>query len=59
MGLLDRLPDSTLGLQGQTPQTLPGALPSSQLHGPQVDPDTSELDLDGNTPEQYMNNLPG
>lgn len=60
MGLLDLLPTSTLGLQGQTPPLSPNADPTSTLHyqssinnSPTIDPNLpapSQLDLDGAPP---------
>lgn len=48
---------------GVTPPSLPGSLPTSQLHAqgtttPTVNPNASIHDLDGLTPSQYINNLP-
>lgn len=69
MGLLDLLPSSNLGLQGQTPSQIPSANPNSTLHneysinGVPVQPQTatppSQLDLDGATPSKYLDNPPG
>lgn len=67
MGLLTSLSKMRLGLKGKTPNILPGSLTSSKLH------DTSSingkptltkgspsiLDLNGITPSQYLDNLPG
>ena len=69
MGLLDLLPSSNLGLQGQTPSQIPSANPNSTLHNeysingapiqtPPV-PAPSALDLDGATPSKYLDNPPG
>lgn len=69
MGLIDLLPNSNLGLQGATPAQQPGATPSSTLHDEysingvpitqQAAPAPSVLDLDGQTPAKYLDNLPG
>ena len=69
MGLLDLLPNSNLGLQGQTPGQVPSANPYSTLHNQysingtpgqtQNQPAPSELDLDGVTPPKYLDNPPG
>ena len=69
MGLLDLLPSSNLGLQGQTPPQVPSANPNSTLHneysinGAPAQPQTitapSQLDLDGVTPPKYLDNPPG
>jgi hypothetical protein len=58
MGLLDSLPNSNLGLKGQAPPLRAGALKSSPIHNPDSFPDQSDLDLDGKTPQKYVNNLP-
>lgn len=65
MGLLNLLPTSNLGYQGQTPQTLPGASNQSTLHyqssingNPNISRPPSDLDLNGETPEKYTDNLP-
>ena len=65
-GILDnQLPNSTLGLQGQTPNVNPGALKSSTLHNqsslnnePAIEQSPSGLDLDGLTPDKYLDNRP-
>jgi hypothetical protein len=69
MGLLDLLPSSNLGLQGQTPGQVPSANPNSTLHNEysingvpvpqQTVPAPSQLDLDGTTPPKYLDNPPG
>jgi len=63
--LNNQLPNSILGLQGQTPNTLPGADPSSTLHNqssinnqPAIPLAPSQLDLDGLTPPKYLDNPP-
>lgn len=57
MGLIDSLPNSSLGLKGKTPATRPGALQSSKIHNPDSF-EPSRLDLDGSTPKKYTDNLP-
>jgi len=66
MGLLDLLPSSNLGNQGQTPDIRQGALNTSTLHNqssinntPVIESQPSDLDLNGNTPSKYTDNLPG
>lgn len=69
MGLLDLLPSSNLGLQGQTPAQIPGANSNSTIHNqysingvpiqPPPVPAPSELDLNGITPPKYLDNPPG
>jgi hypothetical protein len=69
MGLIDLLPKSNFGLAGQTPSLTPQGDPTSTLHreysingNPNQTgtfPAPSQLDLDGQTPEKYMDNLPG
>lgn len=63
--LNDQIPNTQLGLNGRTPSRLPGANPNSTLHfksslsnTPAINLPPSLLDLDGNTPEQYLDNLP-
>lgn len=63
--LNNQLPNSILGLQGQTPNALPGANGDSTLHyessinnQPPINRPPSELDLDGLTPEKYLDNPP-
>jgi hypothetical protein len=71
MNLLEKLQKegSTLSnFDGETPtETTPGGTPDSQLHNtysingvPGIPgfPTPSELDLNGKTPEKYLNNLP-
>jgi len=56
MALLDSLNKSDLGLKGATPKNSEG------LNNKPLDTTTlksSQLDLDGRTPSQYLNNLPG
>lgn len=57
MGLIDNLPNSTLGLKGKTPATRAGALGTSKLHNPNSF-EPSKLDLDGIVPSKYTDNLP-
>jgi len=69
MELLDLLPSSNLGLQGTTPKQIPSANPNSTLHYessindnpllPNGYPAPSALDLDGLTPQRYLDNPPG
>ena len=63
--LNDQLPNSTLGIQGQTPAKAPGANPASTLHNqssinnqPGINLVPSSLDLNGTTPPKYLDNLP-
>lgn len=61
--LKNQLPGSSLGLKGATPGTRPGALSTSQLHAQgqaptTVDADHSVHDLDGSTPDKYLDNPP-
>jgi hypothetical protein len=67
MGLLTLLSKSRFGLGGKTPSTLAQSLPTSTLHNtyslngsPNLanEPRPSRLDLQGQTPKQYINNLP-
>lgn len=62
-GILKNQLGSRLGLQGTTPATREGALTTSQLHAQgaaptTVQPDHSIHDLDGATPEKYLDNPP-
>lgn len=55
--------NSRLGLKGVTPETREGALTTSQLHAQgaaptSVKPDHSIHDLDGATPDKYLDNPP-
>ena len=68
MGLLNKLTDTTLGLQGATPPKYGDSAQGSTLHNeyslngnPALPgkPTPSQLDLNGETPEQYISNLPG
>lgn len=68
MGLINKLADTTLGLQGTTPPKYGDTGATSNLHNeyslngnPTLPgkPTPSQLDLNGETPEQYINNLPG
>jgi hypothetical protein len=70
MGLKDQLANNGSNLtqwDGTTPSTVPGVNPQSRLHyeysingNPNMGtkPAPSQLDLDGITPSQYLNNLP-
>jgi hypothetical protein len=70
MGLKDQLANAGSNLtqwDGSTPSDMPGASPQSRLHkeysingNPNMSqkPSPSQLDLDGLTPPQYLNNLP-
>jgi hypothetical protein len=70
MGLLDKLTQEGSNLSefdGTTPPNLDLANPQSTLHyeysingNPNLTgfPSPSQLDLDGQTPDQYLNNLP-
>jgi len=64
--LTDQLPNSNLGLGGQTPGQNPGADPESTIHNqsslnntPPILRPASELDLNGVTPPKYSDNPPG
>lgn len=69
MGLLNLLPSSNLGLQGQTPPQIPSANTNSTMHyqysingvpvQPPPVPSPSALDLNGITPPKYSDNPPG
>jgi hypothetical protein len=71
MGLLNKLTQNGSNLtqwDGSTPGTMGGANPQSRLHyeysingNPSFTskPKPSQLDLDGNTPAKYTDNLPG
>ena len=63
--LTDQLPNSVLGLGGQTPGQNPGADPDSTLHNksslnntPPISRPASVLDLNGVTPPKYLDNPP-
>lgn len=67
MGLLKLLSRSIFGLKGITPNKTLGSNSSSKLHNtysinglPEIpsQPSPSGLDLNGKTPNQYINNLP-
>ena len=68
MGLIDLLPKSDFGLQGQTPAKVQDANESSTLHNeysingkPKQTgalPKPSTLDLEGKVPAKYTDNLP-
>jgi hypothetical protein len=71
MGILDKLTQDGSALSqfdGTTPPQMQSASPTSKVHNEysingnpaQIGyPSPSSLDLDGQTPEQYLNNLPG
>tara|TARA_R110001592_G_scaffold58654_2_gene177471 strand:+ start:265 stop:480 length:216 start_codon:yes stop_codon:yes gene_type:complete len=71
MGLIDQLAKQGSNLtqwDGSNPADMPGSKPLSELHyeyslngNPNFPkkPAPSQLDLDGLTPPQYLNNLPG
>lgn len=61
--LRNQLPGSNLGLRGNTPAQRAGASPNSQLHAQGQAPTTVQAghsvhDLDGSTPEKYLDNPP-
>ncbi len=63
--LNNQLPNSILGLQGQTPSQRDGAKKTSTLHNqssinnqPAIEQSVSGLDLDGVTPTKYLDNPP-
>ena len=62
MGILKNQLQSNLGLKGQRPDTREGALGTSQLHAQgtpsELKPDHSINDLDGLTPDKYLDNKP-
>ena len=62
MGLLNKLKDSNLGLKGITPELRVGALTTSELHAQgkpaSLKADHSVHDLDGKTPDKYLDNKP-
>lgn len=68
MGLLDLLPGTNFGFKGQQPPKAGLGGPDSTLHyeyslnGTPIQnkdlPAPSKLDLDGKTPEKYMDHLP-
>ena len=70
MGILNQLTQQGSNLSqfnGNTPPTMPSASPLSNVHyeyslngNPNIPnyPTPSQLDLDGQTPPQYLNNLP-
>lgn len=63
MGIFKTQLGSNLGLKGETPATREGALSTSQLHAQGTGPvnlkaDHSLYDLDGKTPEKYLDNKP-
>ena len=63
MGILKNPLQSNLGLKGETPDPRAGALSTSQLHAQGNAPsslkaDHSVHDLDGLTPEKYLDNKP-
>ena len=62
MGILKNQLGSNLGLKGETPATRAGALPTSELHAQgkpaELKSNHSTLDLDGQTPDRYLDNKP-
>jgi len=62
MGILKNQLQSNLGLKGSTPDTREGALSTSQIHAQgtpaELKADHSVHDLDGKTPEKYLDNKP-
>tara|TARA_R110000850_G_scaffold92299_1_gene196047 strand:+ start:164 stop:373 length:210 start_codon:yes stop_codon:yes gene_type:complete len=63
--LSNQLPNSNLGLGGQTPPQRAGAKGKSRLHNessinnnPEIAQSPSELDLNGVTPPKYSDNTP-
>ena len=61
MGLIDQLAKQGSNLtqwDGSNPADMPGSKPLSDPNFPKK-PAPSQLDLDGLTPPQYLNNLPG
>ena len=62
MGILKNQLSSILGLKGETPAKRAGALSTSELHAQgkpsELNPDHSIFDLDGQTPEKYLDNKP-
>ena len=65
MGLIDSLPKSDLGLKGSTPKNIPSSKNTSTLHfqssindKPDIEQSPSKLDLDGATPNKYLDNPP-
>lgn len=65
MGILKTQLLSRFGLGGQRPAQMPGANPKSTLHNtssinnnPAILRTPSNLDLDGKTPERYLDNPP-
>ena len=65
MSLLNKLTDSKLGLKGSTPIKRSGAQKGSTLHNqssinsqPEIPQSPSGLDLNGLTPDKYLDNLP-
>lgn len=63
MGIFKNQLQSNLGLKGATPDTREGALKTSQIHAQgnapaELKSDHSIHDLDGITPEKYLDNKP-
>lgn len=62
MGILKNQLGSNLGLKGETPELRSGALPTSELHAQgkptELRADHSIFDLDGKTPDKYLDNKP-
>jgi|11_taG_2_1085331.scaffolds.fasta_scaffold00033_120 hypothetical protein len=61
----NQLTNSTLGLKGLTPSQRAGAKKTSTLHNqssinnqPAIEQSVSGLDLDGTTPDKYLDNPP-
>lgn len=65
MSILENQLSSIFGLNGKTPDKLPGSNPLSTLHfessinnKPFIQRPPSNLDLDGLTPKKYLENPP-
>lgn len=62
MGILKNQLGSNLGLKGETPAKRAGALSTSELHAQgkpsELRADHSIFDLDGKTPDKYLDNKP-
>lgn len=58
MALLEKLPDSSLGLRGATPSKLPGASALNDVHVQKSNHVAGHTKLDlGRTPSKYTDNL--